>query len=110
MRPGEQNKDQRKKALQTRGERRDQKRAEAAATVEALLADAGAVPGYAMAHAAKARQGKATNLVALKCLECSGWQKTEVAACPVRTCPLYPLRPYRENEPTTTTERIEAPA
>ena len=95
MRPAEQNDDQRKKALETKAERRDRKRAEAAAVVDRLLTHVGAVPSYARAHAAKARKGKVGSLIALKCLDCCNWQKTEVAACPVTTCPLYPLRPYR---------------
>jgi len=66
-----------------------------AATVEALLADAGVpLPAYALAHAAKARKGNTRSLIALKCLDCC-WEKSEVAACSVTSCPLYPLRPYR---------------
>jgi hypothetical protein len=96
MRLGEQNEEQREKALQTRVARRDQKQAEAAATVDALLADAGGkVPSYALAHAAKAREGKVGSLIALKCLDCCCWQRREVALCPVAACPLHPLRPYR---------------
>jgi hypothetical protein len=82
-------------ALAGRRERRSQKAAQAAATVDALLADAGQLPAYAMAHAAKARTGKSTSLIALKCLDCSCWEKSEVANCPVTTCPLFPLRPYQ---------------
>ena len=96
MLPKEPNEEQREQARQARAERRDQKRAVAAATVDPLLADAGSLPSYAMAHAAKARQGKTSSLIALKCLDCSAWQRREVALCPVTTCPLYPLRPYRE--------------
>jgi hypothetical protein len=76
--------------------RQSQKAAQAAATVDALLADAGGpIPSYALAHAAKARTGNTRSLIALKCLDCCCWEKTEVAECPVTTCPLYPLRPYR---------------
>jgi hypothetical protein len=83
-------------ARQGRRERQSQKAAQAAATVDALLADAGGpLPAYAQAHAAKARTGNTRSLIALKCLDCCCWEKTEVAACPVTTCPLYPLRPYR---------------
>jgi hypothetical protein len=83
-------------ALASRRQRRSQKAAQAAATVEALLADAGQLPAYAMAHAAKARTGNTRSLIALKCLDCSCWEKSEVAACAVTTCPLYPLRPYQK--------------
>ena len=83
-------------ALQGRRERRSQKAAQAAATVDALLAEAGRpLPAYALAHAAKARKGNTRSLIALKCLDCCCWEKSEVAACPVTTCPLHPLRPYR---------------
>jgi hypothetical protein len=67
-----------------------------AATVGALLADAGGkVPSYAQAHAVKARKGSTRSLIALKCLDCCCWEKAEVAACPVVSCPLYPVRPYK---------------
>jgi hypothetical protein len=79
-------------ALRGRRDRQGQKAAQAAATVEALLADAsGALPAYALAHAAKARRGNTRSLIALKCLDCCCWEKTEVAACPVTSCSLYPL-------------------
>jgi hypothetical protein len=83
-------------ARQGRRERQSQKAAQAATTVEALLADAGPLPAYAQAHADKARTGNTRSLIALKCLDCCCWEKTEVAACPVTTCPLYPLRPYQK--------------
>jgi hypothetical protein len=83
-------------ARQGRRERQSQKAAQAAATVDALLADAGPLPAYALAHAAKARTGNTRSLIALKCLDCCCWEKTEVGACPVTTCPLHPLRPYRK--------------
>jgi hypothetical protein len=69
---------------------------EASATVDQLLADvAGDVPAWAQSHAAKARTGRHLSLIALKCGDCSGWQKPEIAACTVSNCPLHPLRPYR---------------
>jgi hypothetical protein len=74
--------------------RRSAEAAEAAATVDAPLASAGGpLPAYAPAHADKARTGNTRSLISLKCLDCCCWEKTEVAACPVTTCPLYPLRP-----------------
>jgi hypothetical protein len=83
-------------ALQGRRDRESQKAAQAAATVDALLADAGGpVPAYAQAHAAKARTGNTRSLIALKCLDCCCWEKAEVAACPLTSCPLYPVRPYK---------------
>jgi len=29
------------------------------------------------------------------CLECVGWQRTEVTQCTSISCPLYPYRPYQ---------------
>jgi hypothetical protein len=82
-------------ACQGRLHRQSQKAAQAAATVDAPLADAGGpIPAYALAHDAKARSGNTRSLIALKCLDCYCWGKTEMAACAVTTCPLYPLRPY----------------
>lgn len=36
--------------------------------------------------------------VKAKCLDCTNWQRVEVADCLVATCPLYPYRPYRRHE------------
>ena len=61
---------QQEAARQGRRERQAQKAAQAAATVEALLADAGGpLPAYALSHAAKARKGNTRSLIALKCLD-----------------------------------------
>jgi hypothetical protein len=80
---------------QSRRDRQDQKAAQAAATVKALLADAGGLlPAYARAHAAKASKGNTRSLIALKCLDCVCWEKSEVADCTAMSCALYPLRPY----------------
>jgi hypothetical protein len=99
MLPTETTQEQRQKAQQTRHDRQARKAAQAAATVAALLADAGGpVPAYAQAHAARAKKGNVRALIALKCLDCCCWQKAEVAACPVTSCPLYPMRPYKGQE------------
>ena len=34
--------------------------------------------------------------VKAKCLDCTCWNRTEVAHCSVETCPLWPYRPYRK--------------
>jgi hypothetical protein len=83
-------------ARQGRRERQAQKAAQAAATIDALLAEAGPLPSYALAHAGKARTGNQRSLIALKCLDCCCWQKTEVAACTATACTLYPIRPYQK--------------
>jgi hypothetical protein len=88
--------DERQSAQQRRSEGRRRMAEEASAVIDLLLAEAGdAVPAWAMVHAAKARKGRALSLVALKCADCSGWQKTEIAGCTVASCPLHPIRPYR---------------
>jgi hypothetical protein len=33
--------------------------------------------------------------VKAKCLDCCCYQKSEVAACTARFCPLWPIRPYQ---------------
>lgn len=33
--------------------------------------------------------------VKAKCLDCSVFQKDEIARCPVKACPLYEVRPYQ---------------
>jgi hypothetical protein len=80
-----------------RREARRRLAAESSATVDQLLTEAsGTMPAWALAHAEKARTGKVQSLVALKCGDCSGWQKTEIAGCTVTSCPLHPIRPYRD--------------
>jgi hypothetical protein len=87
---------QQEAARQGRKERQTEKAARATAMVDALLAGAdGPIPAYAQAHAAKARKGRTASMMALKCLDCCCWDKGEVAACPVTSCPLHPLRPYK---------------
>jgi hypothetical protein len=88
--------EERESAQHNRREARRRLADEASATVDQLLADvAGDVPAWALAHAEKARTGRLLSLVALKCGDCSGWQKAEIAGCAVTSCPLHPLRPYR---------------
>lgn len=43
----------------------------------------------------KAAGGDLLAVVGLKCLECVGWQQSEVAACESRGCPNYPVRPFQ---------------
>jgi hypothetical protein len=88
--------EQRAADLITRKSGATHRAAQAAATVDALLADAdGPLPAYAMAHIARARKGNLRSLIALKCLDCSCWQRVEIAECTCTTCPLYPIRPYK---------------
>jgi hypothetical protein len=53
MFPSDRTPEQLEKARETRMVHADEKRAASAATVDSLMADAGAVPGYARAHAAR---------------------------------------------------------
>lgn len=34
--------------------------------------------------------------VKAKCLDCSNFQREEVKNCPINTCPLWDIRPYRD--------------
>ena len=88
--------DERECAQHYRREARRRLVEEASATVDHLCAEAARpLPAWALAHAAKARAGKLRSLVALKCGDCTNWQKTEIAGCTVTSCPLHPVRPYR---------------
>lgn len=31
------------------------------------------------------------------CLECMGWQRSEIPECTGRACPLYPYRPWKDD-------------
>jgi hypothetical protein len=87
--------EERESARRNRREARRRLADEASATVDQLLAEVGsALPAWALTHAEKARTGRVLSLVALKCGDCSGWQKAEIAGCAVTSCPLHPLRPY----------------
>ena len=87
---------QRQSAHHQRREARRRRAEEASATVDQLLAEAaGPVPAWALAHAEKARQGRLLSLVALKCADCTCWQKSEIAACTITACTLHAIRPYR---------------
>jgi len=32
--------------------------------------------------------------IQIYCLQCAGWKRNQVAACPNLACPLYPYRPF----------------
>jgi hypothetical protein len=56
----------------------------------------------------KAEKGSFKAAVALKCLDCCCFQRAEVAACPVRECSLWHLRPYgRRNSELAPPSRLE---
>ena len=38
-----------------------------------------------------------TNAVKIKCLQCAGFQFSEVKNCTVITCALHPIRPYAQS-------------
>jgi hypothetical protein len=46
---------------------------------------------------AYAGNSKATALRA-KCLDCCCWQRTEVAQCTAKACPLWLYRPYQDGD------------
>jgi hypothetical protein len=43
----------------------------------------------------RAAKGSMKAAIALKCIECSGGYKKEVALCRLKTCPLWSFRPYQ---------------
>lgn len=56
----------------------------------------------------KAQAGSRKAALKLKCLECSNWQPSEVAYCPILGCPLWQFRPYqRSGHPVYTSETIQ---
>jgi hypothetical protein len=46
----------------------------------------------------RALRGQMGNALAVKqkCLQCSGYQVTEIGPCTVITCALWPVRPYQK--------------
>ncbi len=42
-----------------------------------------------------AQKGSLKALIALKCMECTGGQRTEIKGCSVFKCPLFPVRPFQ---------------
>ena len=52
----------------------------------------------------KAEAGSYKYFIKVKCVDCSSFQQTEVRHCAVPTCPLYPIRPYRNKNETVCSE------
>lgn len=48
----------------------------------------------ATARALKAQVPKSV-AIKVKCLQCCGYQREEIAVCTVLTCALHPVRPYQ---------------
>ena len=44
---------------------------------------------------AMGKTGGRMNAIKAKCLDCSGWDRAEIADCLVLTCPLHPWRPFQ---------------
>jgi hypothetical protein len=44
---------------------------------------------------AMGKTGGRSNAIKAKCLDCSGWDRAEIADCLVLTCPLHPWRPFQ---------------
>jgi hypothetical protein len=57
------------------------------------------VPASARGIVERAFTGKASPRAAVKakCLDCSGYDRAEVAACTVILCPLHAYRPFQES-------------
>lgn len=43
----------------------------------------------------KAKRGSVKAMVALKCIDCSGFQRREITLCTQSDCALYPIRPFQ---------------
>ncbi len=57
------------------------------------------IPQIYQANFKTAIDGKSKSAaVKAKCLDCSCWQRTEIANCSVDICPLWLYRPYRKAE------------
>lgn len=69
------------------------------AQIQRLLQIQRATPSYVgITKKAFSGSSKAAGIKA-KCLDCSCWQRLEIANCLVLACPLYPYRPYQtDNE------------
>ena len=51
----------------------------------------------------KAIEGKSLRAaIDAKCMDCMGWQATEVKRCDVVTCPMWTVRPYQTNSGANT--------
>lgn len=43
----------------------------------------------------RAANGSLKARVKLMCMDCTGWQKKEIAECEIKKCPLFDVRPYK---------------
>lgn len=53
------------------------------------------IPAWVQSHMKKAEKGNKRALIALKCADCSCYQREEIRHCSVSACPLFPVRPYK---------------
>lgn len=58
----------------------------------------------------RAASGSLKARVKLMCLDCTNWQKSEVAECSIRTCPMWDVRPYKRNALKATTDGMNTEA
>lgn len=49
----------------------------------------------------RAAGGSLKARIKLLCLDCTNWQKVEVAECTIKTCPMWDVRPYKRGLTTT---------
>ncbi len=77
---------------------RREKMADHATTFAQMRRDhgTGRVGRLALPLIAKAEKGSLTAVLALNCLDCSGWVRAEVRDCVIVGCPFYPHRPYQK--------------
>lgn len=55
----------------------------------------------------KACSGSMKAAVKLKCLDCCGWEKMEVAQCQAKECSLYNFRPYKRPSVVTSLDVVD---
>jgi len=49
------------------------------------------------------KEGSPRQAIKAKCLDCSGFNRVEVANCTVILCPLHPWRPYQDEKGISST-------
>ena len=74
--------------------------AEGLSRVEAYISTS--VPDKHKLATGRALRAQVAKSVAIrvKCLQCCGYQRDEIAVCTVVTCALHPVRPYQAKNPT----------
>lgn len=54
----------------------------------------------------KLEKGSLTAAIRLKCLDCTDYQRAEIVACPIISCALHHVRPYKGSPESSMTEGL----